>query len=415
MFPLRRNRIRKTILKIIVFFTVLFCIQVSINYFWIRFTNLQQISKDISWLNNRIASELKYINGKWDTSIYSADPLTPHPDGTGGFPDPIYIISLDGFVIERNALIHGLLDSGSLQFVTQFDSPHTLSGSTYEQRRVLSKRIIKNNKNAGAVTVSRVIQGSEKISDIDTVLNKNLDEIISKIQFKEHIIDVSLIEIQAIDYNIAFEIIDQYNKVLLSNGRVPTYIDQSYIIEQLNSPKQRIVKDTVTNEEFLIQTKILHNSNNEAIGIIVHGKSLRGLKEILSIYLISTVLTYFIILVPLSVITFYLLRRELKTLLTNNHDTPSLIEFNPQKAKIIIDDDIIHLESDSHQFLLCKILFSNPNKSLSEDLLLNKLGIENWRSLYDAALSINKKTKLRLIIHGKKSYRINPSFINVIK
>jgi hypothetical protein len=70
--------------------------------------------------------------------------LTPHP-WNRGFPDPIYIISLDGFVIERNALIH-LLDSGSLQFVSQFNSPQTVSGSTFEQRRVLSKHIIKNNK-----------------------------------------------------------------------------------------------------------------------------------------------------------------------------------------------------------------------------------------------------------------------------
>ncbi len=415
MFPLRRNRIRKTILKIIIFFTVLFCIQVSINYFWIRYTNLQQISEDISWLNNRIASDLKYVNGKWDTSIYSADPLTPHPDGTGGFPDPIYIISLDGFVIERNALIHGLLDSGSLQFVSQFNSPQTVSRSTYEQRRVLSRHITRNNKNIGIVTVSRVIQGSETLTDIDLILQQNLDEIISNIQFNENTIDVSLFEVQAVDYNIAFEIIDQYNKVLLSNGRVPTYIDQSYIKEQLNAPKQRIVKDNITNEEFLIQTKVLLDKNNEEIGIIVQGKSLRILKKILSAYIISTALTYFVILVPLSIITFYLLRREIKTLLTNNHDNPSLIEFNEHKGTIIIDDDTIHLEQDSHQFLLCKILFSNINKSFSEDLLLKKLETDNWRSLYDASLSINKKIKLKLIQHVNKSYRINPSFITVIK
>ncbi len=415
MFPLRRNRIRKTIFKIIIFFTVLFCIQVSINYFWIRYTNLQQISEDISWLNNRIASDLKYVDGKWDTSIYSADPLTPHPDGTGGFPDPIYIISLDGFVIERNALIHGLLDSGSLQFVSQFDSPQTVSGSTFEQRRVLSRHITKNNKNIGIVTVSRVIQGSEKLTDIDLILQQNLNEIISKIQFKENTIDVSLIEVQAVDYNIAFEIIDQYNKVLLSNGRVPTYIDQSYIKEQLNAPSKTIVKDNITNEEFLIQTKVLRDSNNEEIGIIVHGKSLQVLKKILSTYVISTALTYFVILVPLSIITFYLLRREIKTLLTNNHDSPSLIEFNEHKCLITIDDDTISLEQDSHQFLLCEILFSNINKSFSEDFLLKKLETDNWRSLYDASLSINKKAKLRLIIHEKKSYRINPSYINVIK
>jgi TPP-dependent indolepyruvate ferredoxin oxidoreductase alpha subunit len=72
---------------------------------------------------------------------------------------------------------------------------------------------------------------------------------------------------------------------------VPTYIDQSYIKEQLNAPSKKIVKDNITNEEYLIQSKILRDENNEEIGIIVQGKSLRILKKILAAYIISTAST----------------------------------------------------------------------------------------------------------------------------
>lgn len=413
MFQLRRNRIRTIILKIVVFFTFLFIIQSSISYFWIRFSNIQQMSADIAWLNNRINSDLVFKNNKWDTSIYSADPLTPHPDGTGGFPDPVYIISADGFVLERNALIHGLLDSGSLSYLSQFETAQTVSGPTDEQRRVLSKTIVQNGTTIGVVAVSRVIHGTESLDEVDSILLKNLNNIISKIQLQQNNLDVSLVQIQAVDYNIAFEIVDRYNNVLLSNGRVPSYIDRSYVSDQIKNPESRIITDTQTGEQFLIQTKVIKNNNSD-IGIIVHGKSLNSTQKILWAYITSTFLTYIVILLPLSLITFYLLRRELATIFTMN-DNPSSITFNKLQSKLVIDNEQIHLEPESNQFMLCEILFSDVEKIWPQDILLKKMNIDNWRSLYDAALSINKKIRFKLILHENKAYLINPSYAHMIK
>jgi hypothetical protein len=413
MFQLRRNRIRTIIIKITVFFTFLFILQASISFFWIRYSNIKQISADISWLNNRIASDLVFKNNKWDTSIYSADPLTPHPDGTGGFPDPVYIISADGFVLERNALIHGLLDSGSLSYLSQFETAQTVSGPTDEQRRVLSRTIMQNGTPVGVVAVSRVIHGTESLDEVDSILLKNLNNIISKIQLQQSSLDVSLVKIQAVDYNIAFEIVDKYNNVLLSNGRVPSYIDRSYISEQIKNPQSRIIKDTQTGEQFLIQTKVLKYKNTD-IGIIVHGKSLNSTQKILWAYITSTFLTYIIILLPVSLITFYLLRRELATIFTMN-DNPSSIIFNRLKAQLTIDNETINLEQNSNQFMLCTILFSNVERIWPQEILLKKMNIDNWRSLYDAALSINKKIRFKLILHENKAYLINPSYAHMIK
>lgn len=416
MIHLRYGEIRKIIVKIIIFFTFIFFLQALINFYLIQYFASNRIKEDLAWMSNRISNDLRYIDNKWDTSVYSADPLTPHPDGTGGFPNPIYIITKTGYVIERNLPIRSYLDTASLTDLLTYQKPQTITGETYEKRRIIAKPIMYQNKIIGGIGISVVVHTDENTAQIDSMLNKNIERILSKIRTSSTGIDMSFLEVQALDYNISFEIISIYNEVLLSNGRIPSTIDRSYFQNEISMPEYQTIRDTSTHEQFLIHRKTIYDKNNSPILLIVNAKSFSDTKEVLISYIITTSITYIVILLPLTLLTFYLLRREVSEIFTKKPlDYIRSIQFDTQSSTITVDGAPISLPEDSQQAHFATILFSDTSKKWSEQYLMDTFRLDNARSIYDTALIINKKTRIKLISYDNHEYSINHKYISCVE
>src|SRR5581483_9497719 len=102
---LKTNRI------IVLLFICILGFQIFLGYIFIREFILSQTKKQLNEFTHRVVSDLSYKNGTFDTSLYTADPKTPHPNGSSGFTSPLYIITTNGFVIERTHPINGFLDA----------------------------------------------------------------------------------------------------------------------------------------------------------------------------------------------------------------------------------------------------------------------------------------------------------------
>ncbi len=125
---LRQSRLR-LFLTVFSFFVVLFLAQVVLGYFFIRQTVQNQMERRLATLSARIENDLVFQNGVWDTTKYDADPLTPFPTGSSGFATPLYIITSDGYVIDRRNAIPGILDSADFEHALQFVQPTTIGVS----------------------------------------------------------------------------------------------------------------------------------------------------------------------------------------------------------------------------------------------------------------------------------------------
>ncbi len=248
------------------------------------------------------------------------------------------------------------------------------------------------------------------------MLNKNIERILSKIRTSSTGIDMSFLEVQALDYNISFEIISIYNEVLLSNGRIPSTIDRSYFQNEISMPEYQTIRDTSTHEQFLIHRKTIYDKNNSPILLIVNAKSFSDTKEVLISYIITTSITYIVILLPLTLLTFYLLRREVSEIFTKKPlDYIRSIQFDTQSSTITVDGAPISLPEDSQQAHFATILFSDTSKKWSEQYLMDTFRLDNARSIYDTALIINKKTRIKLISYDNHEYSINHKYISCVE
>ncbi len=401
------------IITILIFlFSLLFIVQACINYFLIRFTTLDSIKNKNNKLIQRIENDLKYENGKWDTSLYNSDPLTPHPDGSSGFSQPLYILTNDGFVLERTLPINGFLDSSSLKDILVYTSPQSIISQTGEEWRVFAKPINSNGQTIGGIIVSRYRPNTSVLTDVDRDLEQNMKTLFSAISINNGNIDTSKVSATNITYNVTFEIIDQYNKVLANNGRTPTYIDRSYVENQMKASQYEFRADEVTGENFLVITKRINDSQQNPKAVIVLLESLTHMDQLLRNFLISTFTTFITTVIPLALIAFYVLRK----VITQSADyTPSTISFNAQKELLIIENTQIKLPHDSYQYQLCNILFTKVPKNWSQEQLMELFHTDNWRIIYDAANAINKKALIKLIIYEDRNYFINPQLLKYIK
>ena len=145
---------KQTVVRIIGFTTVLLILQSVVGFSLFRYFSVRDIEKRLMNLTERVEDGLRYRNGSWDTSRYTSDPTTPHPSGSSGFSTPLYIIGVDGFVIERNAPIKGLLDTADFNHLMAFQTPQTIKIITNEQWRIVSRPIIQGNRTQGIIVVS---------------------------------------------------------------------------------------------------------------------------------------------------------------------------------------------------------------------------------------------------------------------
>ena len=403
--------------------TILGVLQLFLICTLIRYFALQQVRDDLHSFTQRISQSLVYSNGRWDTTRYTADPQTPHPSGSSGFLTPLYIISADGFIIERNAPIPGFLDSSDFSHLMDFQKAQNVSIITNEQWRVISKPVVVNGKTIGVI-VGALYHPERFIPSVaDTKINNTINYLQSGLDISNSSMNVNSIDLRGIDYDVSFEIVNNFNKVLLNNGRMPTFIDKSYIYQELESgTNTRTIQDPSKKISYIVVKQTLYDAEHNPVGIVLAGKSInyinttfyKALPYIIGFLLFSSLLAYYtlrslIVRGIQDVISFYDQTKQEKSF-------PKSISFNKRDGKLQIDEHSIEIPIDSNQYYLCKAIFSNIKKRWELDELLEEFGddsaVENWRKIYDTMTVINKKASpylpVKLIELREKTYSLNP-------
>lgn len=373
----------------------------------------------------RIQTSLLYKNGRWDTTLYNADPYTPHPSGSGGFSSPLYIVTTEGFVIERTQPITGFLDSSEFARLSEFTEPKTISTVTNEQWRVLSK-VLKTpqGETVGVATVSYYRPNPLIIAEIDAKLEANATRLLTQIRITSQEIDVSQVNMQTIDYDVAFEIVDIFNRVHKNSGRTPAFIDVSYVASVLRQPSRFSTVDARTGERYLVRMEPYYDENGKAVGVIVAGQSLKSLeKSLLNYGIFNGIMSIFLFsatAIALLRSSWYRHAREkhLKTT-PSEKPLPTRISFRKKESIIQVDEQEISIPYATNQYYLCEAVFSAPKKRWELDEILDRFGEEvnrdQWRKVYDAMMLVNKKLvdvlPDKLIILQEKTYRLNPRFL----
>lgn len=412
-------------LKVTIFLIFLLILQIILSYSFIYRTSLKEVESSLTQLSLRIEKDLRFVDGKWDTRQYNADPLTPYPNGSSGFLNPLYILTNEGFLIERSQPIKGLLDTSDFKHLIQFKEPQTIDTVTNEKWRIYSKPVVFNGNVIGVIVVSYYIPRDElNIAKVDGKLEESIRIIESALIIKNNEISVSKLDIRNIHYEFSFEVVDRFNNVLANNGRVPTFVDASYFSKSLNEKSVRIITDGKSQEKFIVVSHIMKGGAGEPIGIILAGQSISVISKTLQNVTVFTLLITMGLIIPLLFYMGRMLNSDIALLLTDSgEDTFSKIKkitFDKKNSHILIDDIFIEIPYASNQYYICEALLLHPTKKWEYDELLERIGdfgseSVNTRKVYDAVLAVNKKVGVRLIEYKNKVFTINPSLHSIVQ
>lgn len=389
----------------------------------VRNVVLSQMTKTLQNISKRIQKDITIKNGKWDMSAYRSDPQTPYPNGSSGFPYTLYIVTADGFVIERNQPITGYLDSSDIKKVLQYSSPQTIETITNEKWRVLSVPIKFKDKTEGAIFVSYYDPKPESSDKIDKILADSITNIQKKLTITDESINVRNIDIRDIHYEVSFEIINKYNIVLLNNGRTPSFIDPSYISKEINLQKEKKVIDQNTQHLNEVYVQPIYDNRKNIFGLIIVGESVNDINEIMQKFIVYSIAVNIVFIIPLILLSLFIIKRRLSEKLSKHlismNDKPSSIAFNKKESYLEIDGIKLLIPYASNQYYICEAILLHPQKRWEEDELRTKFGeIEEAgkkRSVYDAMLAVNKKTNYKLIICKDRTYFFNKEYISALK
>lgn len=405
----------RVIFELFIFVTFIFLFQIIVSYVFVYKASIQNVERGLETMIDRIDKDLSYVNGKWNTTLYNADPLTPYPNGSSGFANPLYIITSEGFIIERSQPIRGFLDTSDFDHLNAFKTPQTINTVTNESWRVLSQPVTDGTSVLGVVMLSYYNPQQGRMEEIDQKMKDSLKSIIQSLQVKNHKISTQGIDIRNIHYEYSFEIVDKYNNVLLNNGRVPTYIDPSYFAKEIESEKKRTIIDAKTGKEYLIISKIL-TSNKLPIGLIIAGEPIDALNSTLKKYVYFSSALGLLVTVPLVIYTMFIMRKFARKSEEDEGDGTKIhlikkIQFDKKASVLWINEKEYPIPYASYQYYICAALILQPNRQWEYDQLLEVLGDFgekiNTRKVYDAVHAINKRINFRLIEYRNKTFSIN--------
>jgi hypothetical protein len=414
----------KLLFKLYLFVLFIFFLQIIVSYIFVYKTSLAQIESSLNALTTRIELDLVYDGKTWDTSLYNADPFTPYPNGSTGFLNPLYIITKEGFVIERSTPVRGLLDTSDYKHLMQFQTPQTIDTITNEKWRVYSQPVKQNGTELGVVVVSYYNPRDAETFIIDKKMKENISFILSQLTISRGKINTNKLDIRNIHYEYSFEVVDIYNNVLINNGRVPTFIDASYFSKEVEANTYRIIRDKKSNDQFMVISRVIRGKNAEAEGIIIAGESVQSLYLILQNYILFALLMSAVCIVPLLIYVVHILRREVVDLLTEKQESNHVVQikqlyFDKKESAIYIDEVKHIIPYASNQYYICEAIFSSPGKKWEYDELLDRLGDNsseeiNSRKVYDAVLAINKKCGLKIIDYKNKIFILHHPLLTAL-
>ena len=412
------------VLKLSAVFLSSFLLYLIANYFIIYFLSLSDIKTYLSRSVVNVASDFEYGNGKWNTERYLADISTPTEI-------PLYIYTTDGFLMDRINVVHGLLDTSNFDYASSFKQPTTIVSPAGETWRASSRSIDRNGQNKGVILVAHFEPKGIPTKEVDAKLQEMAVMLDSKIQLIGDSLDVSKVNQKDVDANISFEIVDTFNRSLMSVGGAPAFIDKSYVQDALSFQGFRKVYDGKTHIPYLVYSKPI-TSNNETIGVVVAGKGLDQLEKTLGYQLWFSLIAGIVAILLFVIMVVYLYRHDISDVVQERMDNlanpapPEInsVAFDKDKGMIVINNDIhIQIPVNSHQHDICRRLFQSPNKKLDTMDLGDAIGDQNTgksdvRTVYDAVLSINEKVKkvlrVQLIVRKENQYCINPEIASKI-
>lgn len=395
-----------------------FLLYLLANYFTIRSLSLNDIKEYLKSTASSVSQDFDYTNGKWNTNKYLSDPTTPSEV-------PLYIFSLDGFLIDRKNIIRGFLDTSNSDYASSFTTPKTIVSPIGEQWRVFSYKIERNGQEKGVIILGFFDPANRSEIDLDAALRADAQKLDSQITIADELLDATQIVDKEVDPNISFEVIDTFNRSHKSIGGPPAYIDKSYLQDAFAHKDFTVVTDVTSQKKYMLHVQPIQASG-ETVGIVVVGKGLEQFDQILSNQLLLSVIAGLFSVFIFTLFTFIIYRHDIKdiveerlSILTNPQlVTVERIVFDLSVNKIIINGShTIDIPSDSYQLDVCKLLFKNPQKKYDTLDFTEAIGELDEqknvkRLVYDAVDAVNSKVKkltgIKLISHANKTYFVNP-------
>lgn len=372
---------------------------------------LWNVKQSLHAYNTHIQSLIAVSNGKWDMSRYNADTLTPHPQGSSGYLKPLYVITRQGFVIERTNPIGGYLDSADSGSILALKTPATIQSVTGENWRVLATPVKKRGQVEGVIFVAQFMNDLSNIESIDDTLSTNSAYIASRIKITDDTIDAAGVDISHINFDVTFEIVSRDNKVVRNNGRVPTTIDVSHLADELRKPPSRIEIRNSDNQRFVVDREAVWDKNGTVAGIIVTSQSLDELYRYL-----NTQLAVSLILLGAASCVYVGLQRRYARKKSAPFATGD-ITFHASRSTLQVGQKQFNFPYASNQYYVLDAICKNPTRRWEQDELLEKIGsteLSATRAIYDAMLAINRKCAFKLIIYQDKTYFCNPQISQTV-
>lgn len=404
-------------------FVVLFFLYLCTNYFFIRTLSINEAKNELQNYASVIADDLEFTNGKWNTSKYLSDMTIPSLS--------IYIYSIDGFMVDRIDQINGFLDTSNYDYASSFKTPKTISYISNETWRLYSHEIVRDGQAKGVIFLAYFDPRSIPENELDQALLFNAQLIDRNIKIVNNRLETSNVPQKEVDPNISFEVIDQYNKVYITNGGPPAYIDKSYLQDVLLIKKFTTITDRITGEKFIVYIKPIQSSGN-SVGVVVIGKGLGTMDKILRNQIFLSTGAGILAIIFFAEVVFLVYKHDIAKIVQQKISVASKseivivekIQFDKSTSSIIINKHLnIEIPKDTYQFNICNLMFKNPNKRFDnfdfEDAIGERDEQKNIKRLvYDAVDAINEKVEKvinqKLIFHKNKEYVLNPDLASKI-
>ncbi len=414
----------RLIAKLLLLLSLCFIIFLVINYWYIQWISYNRITKNISRSIQQIASDLEYKNGVLDATKYFQDSDTP-------VDKPLYILTSEGFVVERLNPIEGFLDTSQVSYINELATPQTIKTPANTTWRVVSKAIVFDGTQEGSLLTAYFDPHEDIQNEIDAQLQSASEYLLSLLSFQDKILSAHKIETRNVPYSIYFSVVDKFNKVIKEDGGPPAYVDRSFVGREMNQRKSRVVKNIKTAEPFLVFSQPVYDSSNNSVGVIVMAEPLIQLHEFFQYQRNFSVVSALVVVVISIFLLVYIFGREIKKAVQETTEqllrevnikkyvNPDSIIFDKKYSLLQCDSHSIPIEYGSKQYDLCSSLFSSPKKRWELDEILDKNHMSdhdvNNRTFYDAMLRINNKVidliGIKLIVYENKTFRLNPALV----
>lgn len=417
-----RTELRITF-KITLLLFVIFIIYLIFNYLYLSNASREDVSKKLSYIYTPILNDLKYNNGKWNTELYIDDSDIP-------YDNPIYVYTVDGFLIDRANIINGFLDKSDFVFAYNFKKPQNYISIINENWRLFSKSIIYQGDLKGTVLVGYFEPKNYEQNGLDVDLKDGADEISNTLVYQNGILGTNL-KNRDIKFGGSYEIVDRHNNLVKGQGGLPSYIDPK-LLNSILINKEFTIYDKKTNDQFTLIAKPIIAKNNR-VGIVIVGISTTLVHSTLIKEFIFSIISAIIAIFIFAILCIYPLRREIEKKIKKEiqevlEPEPIKLEtisFDLENSLILINEDIkIGIPYDSASYYLCKIFFHSKRKQWELGTLLKAIGEEitddNWRKVYDPVRKLNEKVREKVGLDlvtmvSNKFYKINPQLSPTIQ